>query len=51
MFELLYFVVYRPHDQINLKYQDNNRRLIEEVNRRVFMVFLRLSTHKESKVG
>lgn len=49
--ELLYFVVYRPHDQINFKYQDNNRRLIEEVNRRVFMVFLRLSTHKESKVG
>ena len=43
--------VYRPHDQFNLKFQDSNRRLIEEVNRRVFMVFLRLSTHKESKVS
>ena len=46
---LLY--IFRPYDQFNFKYQDSHRRLIEEVNRRVFMVFLRLSTHKESKVS
>ncbi|XP_065885281.1 activating signal cointegrator 1 complex subunit 2-like [Dysidea avara] len=39
----------RPHDYNKLKCQDSCRHLMDEVNRRVFMVFLRMSTHKENK--